>query len=81
MRHTNKRSRTWRAALTIVCYIIWKSRYEYLKHRTAVDYLVFDGQVAQLDDHIEAAVKKGQHQHEALVGYEMRTLNHFINML
>ena len=41
-----------------------------------VDFCVFDGQVAPTE---EAAVAEEQRQQEALVGIEMRKLNHFIN--
>ena len=44
-----------------------------------VEFRVFDGQVAQLEEEVEAAVAEEQHQQEALVGIEMRKLNHFIN--
>ena len=44
-----------------------------------VDFHVCDGQVAQPEDQVEAAVAEEQQQQEALVGTEMRKLNHFIN--
>ena len=44
-----------------------------------VDFRVFDGHVAQPKEHVEAAVAEEQQQQEALVGIEMRKLNHFIN--
>ena len=44
-----------------------------------VDFRVFDGQVALPDEQVEAAVADEQQQQEALVGIEMRKLNHFIN--
>ena len=43
-----------------------------------VDFRVFDGQMAPAEEQIEAAVLEEQQQ-EALVGIEMRKLNHFIN--
>ena len=44
-----------------------------------VDFRVFDGQVAPPEEQVEAAVAEEQQQQEALVGIEMRKLNHFIN--
>ena len=44
-----------------------------------VDFRVFDGQMAQQEEQVEAAVADEQQQQEALVGIEMRKLNHFIN--
>ena len=44
-----------------------------------VDFRVFDGQVAQLEEQIEVADAKEQQQREALVGFEMLKINHFIN--
>ena len=44
-----------------------------------VDFRVFDGQVAPPEQQVEAASAKKQQQQEALVGIEMRKLNHFIN--
>ena len=44
-----------------------------------VDFRVFDGQVAQPEEQIEVAAAEEQQQREALVGIEMRKLNHFIN--
>ena len=44
-----------------------------------VDFRVFDGQVAQPEEQIEAVAAEEQQQEEALVGIEMRKLNHFIN--
>ena len=44
-----------------------------------VDFRVFDGQVAPLEEQVEAAAAEEQHLQEALVGIEMRKLNHFIN--
>ena len=44
-----------------------------------VEFRVFDGLVAQPEEHVEAAVAEEQQQQEALVGIEMRKLNHFIN--
>ena len=44
-----------------------------------VDFRVFDGQVAPQEEQVEAAVAEEQQQQEALVGIEMRKLNHFIN--
>ena len=44
-----------------------------------VDFRVLDGQVAPLTEQVEAAVAEKQQQQEALVGIEMRKLNHFIN--
>ena len=46
-----------------------------------VDFCLFDGQVAQPEEQVEAAAAEEQHQQEALVGIEMRKLNHFINKL
>ena len=43
-----------------------------------VDFRVFDGQLASLKEQVEAAVAEEQQQQEALVGIEMRKLNHFI---
>ena len=45
-----------------------------------VDFRVFDGQVAQPEEQVESAAGEEQQQQEALVGIEMRKLNHFINM-
>ena len=44
-----------------------------------VDFRVFDGQVALPEEQVEAAAVENQQQQEALVGTEMRKLNHFIN--
>ena len=44
-----------------------------------VDFRVFDGQVAQSEEQVEAAAAEEQHQPEALEGIKMRKLNHFIN--
>ena len=44
-----------------------------------VDFLVFDGQLAPPEEQVEAAVAEEQQQQKALVGIEMRKLNHFIN--
>ena len=44
-----------------------------------VDFRVFDGHVALPDEQVEAAAAEEQQQQEALVGVEMRKLNHFIN--
>ena len=44
-----------------------------------MDFRVFDGQVAQPEEQVEAAAAEKQHQQEALVVIEMRELNHFIN--
>ena len=44
-----------------------------------VDFRVFYGQVAQPEEQIEVAAAEEQQQQEALVGIEMRKLNHFIN--
>ena len=44
-----------------------------------VDFRVFDGQVAQPEEQVEAAVAEEQQQQEPLVGIEMRKLNHVIN--
>ena len=43
-----------------------------------VDFRVFDGQVAPPEEQVEAAVAEEQQLQEALVGIEMRKLNHFI---
>ena len=45
-----------------------------------VDFHVFDGQVAQPEKQVEAAIAEEQQQQEVIVGIEMRKLNHFINM-
>ena len=44
-----------------------------------VDFRVFDGQLAPLEEQVEAAVAEEQQQQKAPVGIEMRKLNHFIN--
>ena len=44
-----------------------------------VDFRVFDGHVAPPEEQVEAAAAEEQQQQEALVGIEMRKLNHFIN--
>ena len=44
-----------------------------------VDFRVFDGHVGPPDEQIEAAAAEGQQQQEALVGIELRKLNHIIN--
>ena len=44
-----------------------------------VDFRVFDGQLAPPEEQVEAAVAEEQQQQDALVGIEMRKLNHFIN--
>ena len=44
-----------------------------------VDFRVFDGQVALPEKQVVAAVAEEQQRQEALMGIEMRKLNHFIN--
>ena len=44
-----------------------------------VDFRVFDIQVAEQAKQLEAAAAEEQQQQKALVGIEMRKLNHFIN--
>ena len=44
-----------------------------------VDFRVFDCQVAPPEEQVEAPVAEEKQQQEALVGIEMRKLNHFIN--
>ena len=44
-----------------------------------VDFRVFDGQVTPPEEQVEVATAEEQQQQEALVGIEMRKLNHFIN--
>ena len=44
-----------------------------------VDFRVLDGQVARPEDQVESSAGEQQQQQEALVGIEMRKLNHFIN--
>ena len=44
-----------------------------------VDFRVFDGQLTPPDKQVEVAVAEEQQQQQALVGIEMRNLNHFIN--
>ena len=44
-----------------------------------VDFRVFDGQVAQPNEQIDAVAADEQQRQEALVGIKMRALNHFIN--
>ena len=44
-----------------------------------VDFYVFDGQLAPPEEQVEVAIAKKQRQQEALMGIEMRKLNHFIN--
>ena len=44
-----------------------------------VDFRVFNGHVATPDEQVEDAIAEEQRQQEALVGIEMRKLNHFIN--
>ena len=44
-----------------------------------IDFRVFDRNVAPPDEQVQAAAGEEQHQQEALVGVEMRKLNHFIN--
>ena len=56
----------------------WKKRVGWLKSRS-VDFRVFYGQVAPPEEQVQAAVAEEQQQQEALVGIEMRKLNHFIN--
>ena len=46
-----------------------------------VDFRVFDRQVAQPEEQIEVTAAEEEQQREALVGIEMRKLNHFINKL
>ena len=43
-----------------------------------VDFRLFDGQVAQPEEQVEAAAAEEQQQQEALLGIEMRKVNHFI---
>ena len=45
-----------------------------------VDFRVFDGQLAPPEEQVEVALaEEQQQQQKALVGIEMRQLNHFIN--
>ena len=44
-----------------------------------VDFRVFDGQLAPPEEQVEVAVADEQRHQKALVGIEMRKLNHFIN--
>ena len=44
-----------------------------------VDFRVFGGHVAPPEEQVETAAAKEQQQQKALVGIEMRKLNHFIN--
>ena len=44
-----------------------------------VNFRVFDGQLAPPEKQVEVAVAEEQWLHEALMGIEMRKLNHFIN--
>ena len=44
-----------------------------------VDFRVFDNQVVQPEEQVEAAAAEEQQQQEAQVGIEMRKLNHYIN--
>ena len=46
-----------------------------------VDFCVFDGQQAPPEEQVEVAVEDEQRQQKALMGIEMRKLNHFINKL
>ena len=46
-----------------------------------VDFCVFDGQVAPPEEQVELASAEDQQVQEALVGIEMRKLNHFINKM
>ena len=49
------------------------------KKQHCVYFRVFDEHVAQLEEKIEVFAAEEQQQQEALVGIEMRLLNHFIN--
>ena len=44
-----------------------------------MEFRVFDGQVPQPEEQVEAAAAEEQQQKEALVEIDMRKLNHFIN--
>ena len=44
-----------------------------------VDFRVFDGQLAPPEEQVEVAIAEEQRQQVALVGIEMRTINHYIN--
>ena len=44
-----------------------------------VNFRVFDSQVTPPEEQVEAAVAEEHQQQEAVVGIEMRQLNHFIN--
>ena len=44
-----------------------------------VDFRVLDGHIARSEEQVESAAGEKQQQQEALVGIEMRKLNHFIN--
>ena len=44
-----------------------------------VDFRVLDSQLAPPEEQVEVAVAEEQRQQEALLGIEMRKLNHFIN--
>ena len=49
------------------------------KKTHCANFCVFNGQVASPEEQVEAAAAEKQQQQEALVGIEMRKLNHFIN--
>ena len=66
MRPTERQSRTWRGVQTFVCLMIWRKRESWLKSHTE-DFRVFDGQVAQQEEQVEAAVTEEQQQLEAQV--------------
>ena len=44
-----------------------------------VDFRVFNGKVAPPEEQVEAAAAEEQQLQQALMGIEMRKLNHFIN--
>ena len=44
-----------------------------------VDFHVFDGKVAQQEEQVDTTAAEEQQQQEALLGIEMRKLNHYIN--
>ena len=56
-----------------------KKARRFAKKPHCVDFRVFDGQVAPPEEQVKAATAEEQQQQEALVGIEMRKLNHFIN--
>ena len=72
------KSKTWRRTDILLLNDMTNAR-KLAENPHCVDFRVFDGQVAEQEAQVEAAVADEQQQHKALVGIKMQKLNYFIN--